>query len=79
MKLLMKHNVIQDLSTNLGLFSDILVDSDINEAYSIWIKTIQHQLDRHVSVKSRTVKHKRLPEWSNQEILTTRRPRDISK
>ena len=30
-------------------------------------------------VKSRRVKHKRLPEWSNQEILTTRKLRDISK
>ena len=70
---------LQDLATDLGPFSDILVDSDINEACSIWIKTIQHQLDHHAPLKSRRVKHKRLPEWSNQEILTTRRLRDISK
>ena len=67
---------LQDLTTDLGSFSDILVDSDINEA---WIKTIQHQLDHNAPVKSRRVKHKRLPEWSNQEILTTRKLRDISK
>ena len=69
----------QDLATDLGSFSDILVDSDINEACFAWIKTIQHQLDHHAPVKSRRVKHKRLPEWSNQEILTTRKLRDISK
>ena len=69
----------QDLATGLGPFSDILVDSDINEACSTWIKTIQ--LDHHALVKSRRVKHNRLPEWSNQEILTTctRKLRDISK
>ena len=70
---------LQDLATDLGSFSDILVDSDINEACFTWIKTIQHQLDHHAPVKSRRVKHKRLPEWSNQEILTTRKLRDISK
>ena len=70
---------LQDLATDLGSFSDILVDSDINEACFTWIKTIQHQLDHHVPVKSRRVKHKRLPEWSDQEILTTRKLRDISK
>ena len=70
---------LQDLATDLGSFSDILVDSDINEACFTWIKTIQHQLDHHAPVKSRIVKHKRLPEWSNQEILTTRKLRDISK
>ena len=70
---------LQDLATDLGSFSDILVDSDINEACFAWIKTIQHQLDHHAPVKSRRVKHKRLPEWSNQEILTTRKLRDISK
>ena len=69
----------QDLATDLGQFSDILVNPDINEACSTWIKTIQHQLDHHAPVKSRRVKHKRLPEWSNQEILTTRKLRDISK
>ena len=42
---------LQDLATtNLGPFSDILVDSDINEACSTWIKTIQHQLDHHAPV-----------------------------
>ena len=51
----------------------------INEACSPWIKTIQHQLDNHAPVKSRRVKHKRLPEWCNQEILTTRKLRDISE
>ena len=70
---------LQDLATDLGSFSDILVDSDINEACFTWIKTIQHQLDHHAPVKSRRVKHKRLPEWSNQEIMTTRKLRDISK
>ena len=70
---------LQDLATDLGSFSDILVDSNINEACFTWIKTIQHQLDHHAPVKSRRVKHKRLPEWSNQEILTTRKLRDISK
>ena len=70
---------LQDLATDLGSFSDILVDSDINEACFTWIKTIQHQLDHHAPVKARRVKHKRLPEWSNQEILTTRKLRDISK
>ena len=70
---------LQDLATDLGSFSDILVDSDINEACFTWIKTIQHQLDHHAPVKSRRVKYKRLPEWSNQEILTTRKLRDISK
>ena len=35
---------LQDLATDLGPLSEILVDSDINEACSIWIKTIQHQL-----------------------------------
>ena len=59
---------LQDMATALGPFSDILVDSDINEACSTWIKTIQHQLDHHAPVKSRRVKQKRLPEWSNQEI-----------
>ena len=42
---------LQDLATDLGPFSDILVDSDINEACSSWIKTIQHQLDHHAPVK----------------------------
>ena len=56
-----------------------MVDSNINEACSTWIKTIQHQLDHHALVKSRRVKHNRLPEWSNQEIFTTRKLRDISK
>ena len=70
---------LQDLATDLGPFSDILVDFDINEACSSWIKTIQHQLDHHAPVKSRRVKQKRLPEWSYQEILTTRKLRDISK
>ena len=70
---------MQDLATDLGSSSDILVDSDINEACFTLIKTIQHQLDHHAPVKSRRVKHKRLPEWSNQEILTTRKLRDISK
>ena len=63
----------------MGPFSDTLVNSDINEACCTLIKTIQHQLDHHAPVKSRRVKHKRLPEWSNQEILTTRKLRDISK
>ena len=54
---------LQDLATDLGPFSDILVDSDINEACSTWIKTIPHQLDHHAPLKSRRVKHKRLPEW----------------
>ena len=70
---------LQDLATDLGPFTDTLVNSDINEACSTLIKTIQHQLDHHAPVKSRRVKHKRLPEWSNQEILTTRKLRDISK
>ena len=60
-KTLMKH-FSQDLATDLGSFSDILVDSDINEACFTWIKTIQHQLDHHAPVKSRRVKHKRLSE-----------------
>ena len=59
---------MQDLATDMGPFSDILVDSDINEACSTWIKTIQHQLDHHGPVKSRIVKHKRLPEWSNKLV-----------
>ena len=70
---------LQDLATDLGPLSDILVDSDIHEAFSTWIKTIQHQLDHLAPVKSRRVKHKRLPEWSYQEILTTRKLRDTSK
>ena len=61
-KNLMKQFFLQDLATDLGPFSDILVGSDINEACSTWIKTIQHQLDHNAPVKSRRVKHKRLPE-----------------
>ena len=70
---------MQDLATDLGSFSNILVDSDINEACSTLIKIIQHQLDRYAPVKSSRVKHKQLPEWSNHEIFKTRRLRDISK
>ena len=70
---------LKDLATDLGPFNDILVDCAINEACSTWIKTIQHQLDHHAPVKSRRVKQKRLPEWSNQEILKTRKLSDISK
>ena len=78
-KTLNETQFLLDLATDLGPFSNILVDSDINEACSTWIKTIQHQLDRHAPVKSRRVNHKRLPEWSNEEILKTRKLRDISK
>ena len=70
---------MQDLGTDLGPFSNILLDSDINEACSTLVKIIQHQLDRFAPVKSMRVKHKQLPEWSNQEIFKTRRLRDISK
>ena len=70
---------LQALAPDFGSFSDILVDSDINEACFTWIKIIQHQLDHHAPEKSRRVKHKLLTEWSNQEILTTRKLRDISK
>ena len=78
-KFLMKLDFCKIWQLILDRFIDILVDSDINEACSTWIITIQHQLDHHAPVKSRRVKHKRLPEWSNQKILTTRKLRDISK
>ena len=68
-----------DLASALEPFNDLPAVSNINDDCSLWLGIIQSQLDRHAPIKSRRVKYKRLPDWSNQEILTTRKLRDISK
>ena len=54
-------------------------DSDINDDFAAWLSTIQSQLDRHASLKSKKVKTKNFPEWYTQEILETRKLRDTNK
>ena len=67
-----------DLASALEPFNDLPAVSNINDDCSLWLGIIQNKLDRHAPIKSRRVKYKRLPHWSNQ-FPTTRKLRDISK
>ena len=54
-----------------GSFSNLLSESDISEDCTARYCAIQRQLDRHVPLKTKRVKSKRLTERFNHEILET--------
>ncbi|MCG8047471.1 MAG: reverse transcriptase domain-containing protein, partial [Candidatus Thiodiazotropha endolucinida] len=53
--------------------------SDLDEDYLAWHRIIMKHLDNNAPVKSKRVKHKRLPQWYTPEITQMQRLRDNSK
>ena len=58
-------------------FKNLMPETDINEDSTAWYSAIKVQLDHHAPFKRRRVKSKRLPEWFNEEILESRKQREI--
>ena len=66
-----------DLENDLSTFS---VDSvDMNENFDTWHSLIMNCLNKRAPLKSKRVKHKRLPEWFTPEITQMQKLRNKSK
>ena len=68
---------LNDLQNDLNSFS--ANSSDVEEDFSTWHRIIMKHLNNHAPIKTKRVKHKRLPEWYTPEITLTQRLRDNSK
>ena len=68
---------LNDLQNDLNFFS--ANSSDVEEDFSTWHRIIMKHLNNHAPIKTKRVKHKRLPEWYTPEITLTQRLRDNSK
>ena len=56
-----------------------LSNKHVDGDFTLWLLIFQGKLDKHVPIKPRRVKSKRLPDWFTPDILSTRRTRDTFK
>ena len=68
---------LNDLQNDLNSFS--ANSSGVDEDFSTWHRIIMKHLNNHAPIKTKGVKHKRLPEWYTPEITLTQKLRDNSK